>query len=124
MSGCRTGVATALCAKEPRALYSHCYGHALNLAIQDTVRGNSIVRYTLDTVEEMTKLIKKSPKCDIIFHNVKNDIACDSPGIRLQAPIHWTVHATALMSISENYLVLKETWVLAKQACSQSEMRA
>ena len=53
-----TGVTTALCAKEPRALYSHCYGHALNLAIQDTVRGNSILGNTLDTVEEMTKLIK------------------------------------------------------------------
>lgn len=34
MTGCRTGVATKLIQKEPRALYTHCYGHALNLAIQ------------------------------------------------------------------------------------------
>ena len=72
----------------------------------------------------MTKLIKKSPKRDVIFHKVKNEIACDSPGIRLLAPTRWTVRATALTSISENYTALRETWALAKQASSDSEMRA
>ena len=32
-AGCKTGVATTLLRKEPRALYTHCYGHALNLAV-------------------------------------------------------------------------------------------
>ena len=36
MSGCKTGVSTSLLRKEPRALYTHCYGHALNLAIQES----------------------------------------------------------------------------------------
>lgn len=35
MAGCRTGVATTIQQQEPRALYMHCYGHALNLAVQD-----------------------------------------------------------------------------------------
>ena len=52
MAGCKTGVAKTLLQMEPHTLYTHCYGHALNLAVQGT----------LDTVEEMTKLIKKSPK--------------------------------------------------------------
>lgn len=60
MAGCRSGVATTLLLKEPQALYTHCYGHALNLAVQDTVKRNKILRDTLDTVEEMTKLIKKN----------------------------------------------------------------
>ena len=55
----KPGVATKLLEKEPLALYTHCYGHALNLAIQETVKSNVIIRDTLDTVEEMTKLIKK-----------------------------------------------------------------
>ena len=61
MAGCKTGVATNILAKEPRALYIHCYGHALNLAIQETVKRNSILQDTLDTVGEMAKLIKRSP---------------------------------------------------------------
>lgn len=35
MAGCRTGVATTIQQQEPRALYTHCYRHTLNLAVQD-----------------------------------------------------------------------------------------
>ena len=31
MAGCRTGVATTLHEREPRALYTYCYKHALIL---------------------------------------------------------------------------------------------
>ena len=57
MSGCKTGISTSLLRKEPRALYTHCYGHALNLAVQEAVKANIILRDTMDTIEEMTKLI-------------------------------------------------------------------
>ena len=124
MAGSRSGVATTIRAKEPRALYTHCYGHALNLAVQDTVKGNPVIRDTLDTVEEMTKLIKKSPKREGLFQKLKNDIACESPGIRLLCPTRWTVRAAALTSISENYVVLRDTWSLAKEGSNDSEMRA
>lgn len=72
----------------------------------------------------MTKLIKKSPKREVLFKKVKNNIACESPGIRLLAPTRWTVRAAALMSISEDYTVLWDTWHLAQQQSSDSEMRA
>ena len=36
--GARSGVATKLLELEPRALYTHCYGHALNLAVQDSLK--------------------------------------------------------------------------------------
>ena len=49
MAGCRTGVATTLRAREKRALYTHCYGHSLNLAIQDVVKQNIVLRDALDT---------------------------------------------------------------------------
>ena len=37
LSGIQSGVATTITNLESRALYSHCYGHALNMAVQDTV---------------------------------------------------------------------------------------
>ena len=43
MAGCKTGVSTELLQKEPRALYTHCYGHALNLALQETVKSNRVL---------------------------------------------------------------------------------
>ena len=36
MSGVRRGLATQFLSEEPRALYNHCYGHALNFAVGDT----------------------------------------------------------------------------------------
>ena len=35
MKGPRNGVAKQLLNDEPRAVYTHCYGHSLNLAISD-----------------------------------------------------------------------------------------
>lgn len=35
MAGANKGVAKVMCDEEPRALFTHCYGHMLNLAIGD-----------------------------------------------------------------------------------------
>ncbi len=49
-SGAKKGVATTIIQKEPRAVYTHCYGHALNLAVCDTIRGCKVLRDSMDTV--------------------------------------------------------------------------
>ena len=61
MCGSKSGVASQLMSEEPRATFMHCYGHALNLAAGDTVRKNRILRDTLDTTFEISKLLKFSP---------------------------------------------------------------
>ena len=38
MTGSRSGVSTQICQEEPCAVYTHCYGHALNLAISDLMK--------------------------------------------------------------------------------------
>ncbi len=43
MSGIRTGVAKLICDEELRAVFTHCYGHSLNLGVGDTV--NSLHAY-------------------------------------------------------------------------------
>ena len=47
MSGIRNGVATQLCKEEPRAVYTHCYGHALNLAVSDAIKGSKVMKSCL-----------------------------------------------------------------------------
>ena len=79
-----------------RALYTHCYGHALNPATQDALKGIKVMLDTLDSF----KLIKKSPKRKSIFKKYKDDISTDFPGIRVLCPTHWTVRAKACISIN------------------------
>ena len=62
MRGSRNGVAKILNDEEPRAVYTHCYGHSLNLAVGDSVKGSKIMKSSLDVVFEISKLIKKIPQ--------------------------------------------------------------
>ncbi len=126
MSGRRSGVSTQIAGIEPRALYTHCYGHALNLAIQDAIKGVKIMADALETVYEITKLIKKSPKRQSIFKAIKNleEVTTGSIGIRILCPTRWTVRAEALASITENYNTLQLTWDVAKDATKDTEIRA
>ena len=59
MAGIRSGVATQILQDEPRAVFTHYYGHALNLACSDTIKRCQLMRNALDTVQEIIKLIKK-----------------------------------------------------------------
>ena len=43
MSGSGNGVATQIMAEEKRAVYTHCYGHALNLIVGDAIKQSKYV---------------------------------------------------------------------------------
>ena len=62
MAGSRNGVATQILTREPRALYTHCYGHFLNLAMCDTIKQCKLTRDAVDFTHEISKLVKFLPK--------------------------------------------------------------
>ena len=110
MSGIRTGVATQIQKEEPRAVYTHCYGHSLNLACSDTIKRCKVMNDALDVTQEICKLVKKSPHRDALLHRIKEQLSDNSPGIRVLCPTRWTVRAKALGSILENYHALQMLW--------------
>ena len=110
MAGSRSGVATLVQQEEPRAVFTHCYGHALNLACLDSLKGSKLMKDALDIVYEIMKLIKKSPRRNSAFQLLKEKMSPASPGIRILCPTRWTVRADALRSIVENYVVLQALW--------------
>ena len=124
MAGHRNGVAAQILAEESRATYTHCYGHALNLAASDMVKKNKILRDTLDTVFEISKLVKFSPKREAIFNRLKSELAPSTPGFRTLCPTRWTVRALSLQSVIDNYEVLNALWDTVKDSVTDSEVRA
>ena len=86
MAGIRSGVAKHLQDIEPRAVFTHCYGHSLNLACGDTTRKSKLMKDALDTMHEITKLMKKSPHRDAEFRKLKDQLASDCLGIRVLWP--------------------------------------
>ena len=69
LTGAKNCVALVIVSKESRAIFSHCYGHALNLGVGDT--NCQLMKFSLAVVAEISKLIKKSPKRDAISKNLK-----------------------------------------------------
>ena len=55
MAGSKSGVAKKLSDDEPKAIYTHCYGHALNLACSDAIKQIKILKDALDITYEVTK---------------------------------------------------------------------
>ncbi|XP_065191909.1 zinc finger MYM-type protein 1-like [Sycon ciliatum] len=53
MAGHRSGVAKQLGDEEPRALFVHCYGHSLNLAMCDTIKTTVLTRDSLHVTSEL-----------------------------------------------------------------------
>ena len=67
MRGAKSGVAKRILAEEPRTLYTHCYGHSINLAACDAIRGTKVMKDAMETAHEITKLIKHLPRREGIF---------------------------------------------------------
>ena len=124
MSGTKSGVAATISSEEPRAVFTHCYGHSSNLAVGDTVRQSKLMKSALETVSEISKLIKKSPKRDAMFQKLKHEIAQDCPGFRVLCPTRWTVHAASMNSVLDNYEVLLGVWEESKESRLDSDVKA
>jgi len=77
-------VAKSISDEQPKAIFTHCYGHALNLSAGDTIK--HCVKDALEIVFEVSKLIKYSPKRDVQFENLKQNLAPDTPGFHVLCP--------------------------------------
>ena len=128
LSGAKSGVAKRIQEEEPRAVYTHCYGHSVNFATCDAVKQSKAIRSALETTHEITKLIKFSPRREGIFKEIKsvNDVATDShsPGVGILCPTRWTVRAESLASIISNYAALQSTWEEAVEVARDTETKA
>ena len=111
MSGSKSGVATQIAKEEPRTLYLHCFGHALNLAVADPVKKSKECCDALETALEVTKLVKFSPKRNALFDKIKSeDEHSFGSGVRSFCPTQWTVCGDSITSILDNHSALMQLW--------------
>ena len=128
MKGSKSGISTRILQKEPRAIYTHCYGHSINLAASDAIKSVKLLKDALDITHEITKLIKYSPRREAVFREIKEcheaAVGNHSVGIRVLCPTRWTVRAKVLKSIINNYSILQSTWDEALEIAKDSETKA
>ena len=67
MLGKKSGVATRFLKDNPAAIPIHCCAHSLNLCLQDAGRKLPTLRDALESVREISNLIRYSPKRSHLF---------------------------------------------------------
>ena len=85
MTGTKAGVTRKNAELEPRAVFTDCYGHALNLGVSDTLRQSPVMKDCLNSCYELVKLVKFSPKKEAMLHELKEETASNGPGMRTRA---------------------------------------
>ena len=113
MQGHRTGLATCILEDEKAAIRVHCFGHCINLCLQDITRTIKSIRDALDLVVEITKLIKCSPK-----RKMQKEVGPHkAPSLKPLCFTRWTVRTAAIDSVIKNYTTLLETLDRVSKGC-------
>ena len=124
MSGKRSGVATQIKSLNKKCLYTHCYGHALNLAVGDVFKTIANLESTFATAHEISKLVKKSPKRNMKLDSIREASNNETKGIHNLCPTRWTVREEAMHSYLNNYSELMELWEWSLKNVTDTEMKA
>ena len=82
LSGEKGGVQRLLMDKQPKALYTHCAGHSLNLVIAGSCQIPAISN-CISSVKDMTLWIKKSPKRENYFKEICKKETMDNTSTNL-----------------------------------------
>ena len=124
MFGTNSGVDKQISDEEKRAVYTHCYGHALNPAACDAVKQPKVIRDALDSTFEISNVVKYSPKHDSRFEKLKQELAPDTPGLKVLCPTRWTVRAESLQSVLDNYTVLQDLFDECSDSVKDTEIKS
>ena len=72
------------------------------------MRQSKVLCCALDTVGEISWLLKYSPHCNTLFESIRSDIAPGVPDFQTLCPTRWTTKLISLQSIIDNYDVFQE----------------
>ena len=130
MAGIWNEIAAQMCVEEPLALYSHCYGNALNTLLwQCTEFGNKWhYKVKQDSLWCFRCCVWDYKISEILsrtwgpFHQTKQEITPETPGFCTLRSTCWTVHATSLKSVIDHYLVFQALWEEVKDTVTNSEI--
>ena len=79
------------------------------------------MKSALETTNEITKLVKYSPRRERLFDEIEDNIAPGTPGIQVLCPTRWTVRTDSMLSIIQNYTVLNDLWEKACDVVGDTE---
>ena len=124
ISGEKAGVATQIKAINSKCLYTHCYGHALNLSVKDACTKIQCLKDTFYTANEICKLVNKSPQRETYLRKLRIQSGNKEKSVHAFCPTRWTVRGATLASIIDNHNELMSLWEHSLSITNDTEMKA
>lgn len=109
MLGKRSRVAARMLDEHAAAIPVHCFGHCLNLILQDAGRKLVLIRDTLDLVKEICNLIRFSPKRLHFFSTNLQLSTDDTTTLKPLSTTRWTARTSATEAVLKDYSVWMST---------------
>lgn len=128
MSGIHNGVQALVKKEADQCLYVHCFGHSLNLCVQDVTKKCEFLRNTMEFIFQLVQLIKFSPKRLTLFDSIRQEVGLSdgtsSPSLRTLCPTRWTVRHGSITSVLSNYQNLITTLDTVQQGHDEYAAKA
>ena len=124
MAGHKNGVAAKIKEQNPKCLYTHCYGHALNLSVKDACNDVPTLTETFAVAKEICKLIKKSPQRETLLRKLRKENDNDAKRVHAFCPTRWTVRGDTLNSLINNHKELMNVWDSGIASTTDTEIKA
>ena len=111
MNGIRKGLASRMKECSPLGIYAHCYGHLLNLALQDTMTEIETLRNVLGTIQSLYNFLHGNTKRHALFKVIEiheEDVALT---LKSLSTTRWSCHWAAVRAVLEQVLRIMEVLV-------------
>ena len=87
------------------------------------IQEDRLLKNTMDTTSELSKLIEKSPSREGMLQMIRDDLSLECSGFRVLCPTRWTVRANILKSILDNWTAINSVWTISLGEKLDPEMR-
>ena len=114
MSGIYKGLTTRMKECSPLAIYIHCYGHRLNLAIQGTITQIVPLRKALGQIQSLYNFIESSPKRHAIFNDIQIDGNPIVKTLKSLSITRWSCHWEAVKAVYQELERIVKTLLILK----------
>ena len=101
MSGVNKGLSARMKECSPLAIYVHCYGHLLNLALQDTLTTVEPLRNTLGTIQSLYNFLEASPKRHALFRDIATEEGNLVKTLKSQSVTRWSCRWEAVKAVDQ-----------------------
>ena len=130
MSGIQNGLQAKVRAENAKALWIYCFGHNLNLVVQDSMEAVRDVENALEKMHGVINFIKKSSKRYEVFKEMVASAILDNPRLdkrelRPLCPSRWVMRLPSIESLLLHYpTILAQLELLQDDRALNSEIRA